>query len=57
MFSQPVPSSSESTFPGPGTVHPAWCMANPDVDRSAPPRPGKKKSVKKKVTKTPAKKR
>ena len=50
MFSQPVPSSSQSTFP-------AWCMANPDVDRSAPPRPGKKKGAKKMVTKTPAKKR
>ncbi len=32
-------------------------MPNPNVDRSAPPRPAKKKTAKKKVTKKPAKKR
>jgi len=32
-------------------------MPNPDVDRSAPPRPAKKKSGKKRVTKKPGKKR
>ena len=47
MFSQPVPS----------TVYPMWCMPNPDIDHSGPPRTTKKKSAKKKVTKTPAKKR
>ncbi len=46
MFSQPVPSSSESALPGPATVHPAWFMGNPNVDRAAPPR--KKKRAKKK---------
>ena len=58
MFSQSVPSSSERALPGPATVYPAWCMANPNVDRAAPPRPVKKKSAKKKpVTKKPGKKR
>ena len=57
MFSQPVPSSSGSAFPGSATVYPAWCMPNPNVDRSAPPRPARKKSAKKKVTKKPAKQR
>jgi hypothetical protein len=57
MFSQPVPSSSGSAFPGSATVYPAWCVPNPNVDRSAPPRPARKKSAKKKVTKKPAKQR
>jgi hypothetical protein len=55
MSSQLVASFPETTFPGPATVHPAWCMPNPNVDRSAPP--PKKKGAKKKVTKKPAKKR
>jgi hypothetical protein len=35
-----------------------WCADNPNVDRSAPPRPGKKKTAKRKpVSKRAVKKR
>jgi len=57
MFSPSMPSSSESVFPESATGFPVWCMPNPDVDRSAPPRPAKKKSGKKRATKKPGKKR
>ena len=54
MLSQSVPSSSGGAFPSFATVNPTWYMSNPNVDRSVPPRPAKKKAAKKKpATKTP----
>ena len=54
MFIQPGQSSS--AFSEPSLVNPMWCADNPNVDRSAPPRPAKKKAAKRKTKKT-AKKR
>jgi len=58
MFIQPAHSSSEIAFSEPSFVNPMWCADNPNVDRSAPPRPGKKKTAKRKpVSKRAVKKR
>jgi hypothetical protein len=45
-------SSSEIAFAEPSFVNPMWCADNPNVDRSAPPRPAKKKTAKRKTKKT-----
>ena len=55
-------SSPEVAFPGLAPINPLWCADNPNVDRSAPPRPAapakKKKAAKTKpVTKKAVKRR
>jgi hypothetical protein len=58
MFTQSGHSSSEIAFSEPSLINPMWCADNPNVDRSAPPRPGKKKTAKRKLlTKKTVKKR
>ena len=49
MFIQPAHSSSEIAFSEPFVINSMWCAANPNVDRSAPPRPAKKKTAKRKL--------
>jgi hypothetical protein len=53
MFIQPG-HSSEIAFSEPSLVNSLWCADNPNVDRSAPPRPGKKKTAKRKLVKKKA---
>jgi hypothetical protein len=49
MLIQPAHSSSAIVSSEPFFIHPMWCASNPNVDRSAPPRPAKKKTAKRKA--------
>lgn len=60
MFTQSVHSLPEVAFPGLAAINPMGCADNPNVDRSAPPRPAasaKKKAAKKKPAKKAVKRR
>lgn len=56
MFTQSVYPASAIALPERAVTGSMWCAFNPNVDRSAPPRPSMKKAAKKKpAPKKPAK--